>query len=650
MNITLSSLKVSNFKGIKSFEFSPGSGDALIKGRNGSGKTSIYDAFLWLLFGKNSDEKKSFGVRPVNSDSSRLDDLTVEVEAVIVFDGVAHTFKKTEEANFVKDRFDGYATNCWIDEVPKKVGEYSKSISELIPEETFKLLTNLHYFLELHWTDRRKQLIELAGEISEPEGFDELIEILNGRTVDEYKKVLAERKKLLIKERDSIPGRIDEAHRSLESYSQGRDVTELEAERDEVKVNIETLDKERKGLGLAHAKWFEQTNRLNDLLAAKRTREIELENDTSGVQVYLDERVHIKTEITKLRDVSLIVQANLETLPLPKTQDLKREIFTLQEKLSRLQSEYQPIGKDPIESVCPVCKQELPASQIEVVEQERLERRKSIAAQGNQTKAKINELEQQVEAIETEYATVKEKMAENLNTANAELEKYKLSVKQRLEELDELISQNKGVRPEDDEQWKSLCNQIEDIKQNQLVNPTEQIDEIEECRIKLQRQLDELNMSLATLDSAAKIRKRIEELKSEQANAAQNLADIEEQLAEIQAYKDAQSLAVEQAVNGMFEHLSFKLFETQVNGETKDCCTPVLNGVAYSDMSYGQKILCGVDAINTFSGFYGVQVPLFIDNAESLTLPIKPLSQEIRLLAAPGELSAVVNKAKKAVA
>jgi len=218
MNIKLISLKCKNFKGLKAFATDFDGENAVIKAENGTGKTTVYDMFLWLLFSKNSAGVKDFEIRPLDANNQPINGLTLSVEAVLSIDGVVHTFRKEQVEKFIKDKMTGFETLCYIDEVPKKVGEYNEYIAEIIREDTFKVLTDLTHFNNLHWTKRRALLLEIAGEIGTPAGFEELLAALNGRSIDDYKKVLMVQRDRLKKDRDEIPFRIDELQRGLPAY------------------------------------------------------------------------------------------------------------------------------------------------------------------------------------------------------------------------------------------------------------------------------------------------------------------------------------------------------------------------------------------------------------------------------------------------
>ena len=300
MNVKLNNLTITNFKGIKTFRADFDGGDAVIKGANGTGKTTVYDAFLWLLFNKDSTGRKEFELRPLDKDNQPIKGLVLAVEADITFDGVRHVLRKEHHEKVVKKQLRGYETLCTIDEVPKKVGEYAAYITELIPEDTFKMLTSLRHFSEgLHWKDRRAVLLDIAGEIGTPEGFDELVAALNGRTVDEYRKVLAEQKKRLVDKRGEISPRIDEISRGMEGYEQPTDETDMRDQREAVKVDIERLDRTRKEMLDSEQQRQKTLEAINGLCGKRVSREMELKNSTAGIQHLLDAKKVIEDAVTE---------------------------------------------------------------------------------------------------------------------------------------------------------------------------------------------------------------------------------------------------------------------------------------------------------------------------------------------------------------
>ncbi len=126
--IKLNSLKIRCFKGIDYFELVLDGDNVVIAAENGIGKTTIYDGFLWLLFGKDSTGRKDFEVRPLDRHNHPIKGVVLSVEGELDIDGINHVFRKEHHEKVVKDQLRGYETLCWIDEVPKKVGEYYAEI------------------------------------------------------------------------------------------------------------------------------------------------------------------------------------------------------------------------------------------------------------------------------------------------------------------------------------------------------------------------------------------------------------------------------------------------------------------------------------------------------------------------------------------
>ena len=233
-------IKIENFKCIQSleWEFSPKN---IITGMNGVGKTSVYDAWLWLLFGKNAEGRTDFSFRPYDADNKAIEGLVVLVEATLEIDGDVIVLRKEHHENIVKDKLTGFSAKCWIDEVPKKVGEYQNEVSHLIDEDTCRLLSDLYHFTKkLDWKARRKILIDIAGSVGEPEGFEWLLKEAEGRSLDDYNRVLADRKKNLKREREGMAARIDELlrNRNVESF----DASTATEEKAELERKIEQID------------------------------------------------------------------------------------------------------------------------------------------------------------------------------------------------------------------------------------------------------------------------------------------------------------------------------------------------------------------------------------------------------------------------
>ena len=125
---------------------------------------------------------------------------------------------------------------------------------------------------------------------------------------------------------------------------------------------------------------------------------------------------------------------------------------------------------------------------------------------------------------------------------------------------------------------------------------------------------------------------RIESLKEEARRASELLEAIDAKLFLIEEFTRYKTQFVEESVNKLFRIARFRLFREQANGGLEERCDVVLDGVSYANLNSGARINVGVDIINTLSVIYGVKVPLFIDNAESVTALEPCTSQTIRLI------------------
>jgi len=392
MNIKLNRLKIENFKGIKNFEVGLEGENTCIKAENGVGKTTVYDAFLWLLFGKNSEGKTDFEVRPLDANNQPVKGLVVAVEADIECDEASHILRKEQHEKVVKKQLRGYEAVCSIDEVPKKISEYNDYIAELISEDTFKLLTDLNHFnSKLHWTKRREVLLDVAGKIGTPKGFDELIAALNGRTIDEYKKTLSCRKIAYEKERDEINPRIDEIQKGFNGngYIDKVDTEGIDKERDKIKSEIAGLDKQREKLFEAEKVRQENIALINELEKKKIQREGELKSDITGIQELLDEKVNIEARLTGKQQAVFKNSNSLGTMRGALKND-KAELEASLNRLNNIREQYTKVSEKAVDDTCYACGQKLPEDRLAELEEKRKAQLQEITKKGNQIKADVD--------------------------------------------------------------------------------------------------------------------------------------------------------------------------------------------------------------------------------------------------------------------
>lgn len=247
MDIRLSVITIRDFKGTanQGIEFQGKS--ASILADNAVGKTTIYDAFLWCLFGKDSKGKSDFEVVPLtDGQPNRMLEPTVELSLLI--DDEPLLLKRQLAPKWLNRRgavektFDGYTTNYWVNEVPVQQKDYKAKIDSIVSETTFRIVTNVDAFLTMNKKDQRSYLLNMIDGIdplSVCNGDRDLIQVVSTMKAKNYStedilKIVTGKIKEYKKEQDQIPARIDEIKR----------VETSQEDADKLKLQIGALEKE----------------------------------------------------------------------------------------------------------------------------------------------------------------------------------------------------------------------------------------------------------------------------------------------------------------------------------------------------------------------------------------------------------------------
>jgi hypothetical protein len=203
----------------------------------------------------------------------------------------------------------------------------------------------------------------------------------------------------------------------------------------------------------------------------------------------------------------------------------------------------------------------------------------------------------------------------------------------RLMEIGEEIRACPGKKPFDDEEWNELWEQIKEAEKALGPPVADVLEEIEARKRGAETMRDKYSDALRQADTAKKAKASIAALDVREKDLSQKIGDCDKQLHDIGRYKAAESDLIAAAVNGRFEHVEFKLFKMALNGSIEPCCVALYKGRPYLEMSTGEQIISGIDVVNVLGTYYVVSVPLFVDHAESLTLPLGAKSQTIELKA-----------------
>ncbi|MFT9495813.1 hypothetical protein [Anaerosolibacter sp.] len=633
-------LVLRNFKGIKEFTLDANKSNTDVYGDNATGKTTLFDGFIWLLFDKDSQNKKDFQIKTLDAIGKPIHYLNHEVEGIFEIDGREVTLKKvysekwTKKRGSVTEEFSGHTTDYYIDGVPVKKNEYVDQVSRIAEENIFKLLTSPSYFNEqLHWQERRKTLLEICGDITDAEVMEsneklkKLPEILKGRKLEDHRKVIAARRSEINKELEKIPVRIDEAQRSLPDIAGAENPEILSDEIKRLKAAVQEKQSEivriQNGGEIA-----EKQKTIRELEGEL----IQLRNQQRG---QIDQEVNEKRKLlNKSREITFGLRSSIS--------DYRKTIERNQTNINRVDAEI-PKLRDEWKSIydqtfefhqdcnCPTCGQVLPESKLNDAREKALadfnfnkaEKLENITAIGKAKSEEMNKYKAENDEIESKVRDLETVLPEEEKIAVSIQESINALLKQAEESLNspEITAKQKeieGVKAEIESLKSNVIGSIETIK-----------DEISE----LEAYLGEFESKKANVEQYERGQKRIDELKQQEKQLAKEFEKLEVELFLTEEFIRAKVAMLEEKINSRFKYARFKLFDEQINGGVVECCETIYQGVPYSSgLNNAARINVGLDIINTLSEYYGFSAPIFIDNKESVTKLIDTNGQAISLI------------------
>lgn len=693
MKIEIISLHLVNFKGIRDLEMTFDGMNAVVAGDNGTGKTTLFDAFTWLLFGKDSrdQDQTKFDIKPIDPATGEpVHHCDYFVEAILSVDGSHQTLRRVwretwkRGAGETEQILAGHETAFFVNGVnvgTKKA--YDETVRGWITEGVFRMITNPLYFIDnrfTEWTKRRETLLTLAGEVDKTDlqtEFADLIAAMNGESLAAFKKRIAA-------ERRENKSELAKCEPAIAAYKRAMpdpvDVAALNAERaklaaardkrvDELKSEISKIDAEisamRAGDAEIRSKISEKRAKISEIRSKmdglRNKRESLIDAATSGVRrKNIDRTEKIDAVSAELSALERQIK-NAEYARKDATEQIGALTFhkqTLAGELDALRAEYAKQKAAAFEytptTVCPSCGQPLPAASVE----ESIEKARAIWV--NNQRAKLASLIEKANGKKAEIAQYEKKITDADNIVSeqtqlvADLTKTRNDKSVALEILKQSPVGDTSATIGDvcespeykqilaDEQ--SAKDEITRIENEISSIRTADTSEPERRRADLNNAIADENgkfaESVKPIDArmaAVAERERIQKLIDEETEREQTLADRIAELERLEfaatEYSKADIAAVEDCINRHFKIARWRMFETTLDGDDKECCEVMdAAGVPYKSMNDAKRILVGLDVIRAFCEFYQVNAPVFIDNGESITArDFDIASQVIRL-------------------
>ncbi len=636
--IELVSLRLSNFKGSKAFELRLDGGSGLVRGRNASGKTTLADAYSWLLFGKDSAGRKAFDIKTLVN-GLPLSGVDHEVEGVLRVEGAELVLKKVFREVWSKKRgsavaeMTGHTSEHFVDGVPVTQGEYQERVSDIADEATWRLLSDPSAFQALHWQGRRKVLLDVCGDVSdadviasEPELVD-LPEILGRRTLDEHRKVIASRRPQLNRELQELPARIDEVRRGLpDAPEMARALVAqgLAGARRRHAEALEALAAARAG----QADVSSERRRLREVedglidLERQARRKADEAGEAAGAKVRAAQRAVSEAEER--------IAAWQRQIP-----EREADLARLDAQLTELRERYAAVYARKVEphtdDTCPACHQALPADQVEAAH-------RAAVADLNGRKAR-------------ELATITDEgkaLGGKRTSVAAEIEVLRDRIVRQETGLERLRADAEAAavtpKPVEDvtrtRAYVTLAAERDDltrrIEQVTAGDPAA-ITALEEAVSTAQQAVVLLEQDVQAHEARAKGEARVEELREQERTLAREFEELERQLHLCELFVRTKVSLLEERVSSKFHLVRFRLFRAQVNGGIEEVCDTTVAGVPYESVNHAGQIAAGLDIVRTLQEHHGLSAPVWIDQAESITDIPETGAQQIALVVSPAD-------------
>lgn len=639
-NVKITRVRLANFKGIKKLDFAFGQ-ETNISGDNGTGKTSLFDSVLWLLFGRDSEGKTDFAIKSLDANGKPVHQLEHEVEVYFDVNGEALVLRKVYREKWTKKRntnipeLTGHENLYFWNEVPQKESEFKVAVAQIMDEKLFKLLTNPLYFnTQLKWEERRKVLLEMATPVTVEQVISAMVghsaetlqwlqgELAKKKTIENLRDELRYKTKAIKDELEVIPVRIDEAYKTvpmIDDYSVFRKtIAEQQAIISQLEVSKENVLKANQEANKAVMERQQAKNNLERELQAKRHElRYAYESKLNELRGKLD-------MMKQANQMAITHKANSQT----QIDSYIHQIHTYQQSLEALRAEWNAENAKQFQLnekdiICPSCQRQLDeVASLDII---------------NRNKDKFNaDKQERLNGIMNRASTVKNAIAsleKNIEYVKAKIEDVPPHDEATIISTQNEIEALQSTPPTDTQEIYDMVAQINAI----VITPVENTNfgdintKIAECN----NIIREAEKQLALEGMKDQIEKRVEELSERESQLSQELTYIEQRLFACEEYNRARIDMLVQSVNHRFTFTRFRLFEEQVNGALVECCEALINTngswVPFDSANNAGRINAGVDIINALSNYYAITAPIFIDNREGVNNLILTNSQVINL-------------------
>lgn len=638
--IELKKMTLVNFKGEEKREIVFENGTDIF-GDNGTGKSRIMNAYLWCLLGKDAQNRTDYEVRTRKADGTLLYKTECSVTIVLSVSERDYTLKRQLKDKWIMPRgeaeevFSGNMTECWIDGSPVTIGQYNEFVSSIAEENIFKILSMPLFFCEMDWRLQREILFQIAKQTTNEElaeGNEDyllLLDKMGGKSLAEFRKELGAKIRLLEKDLLEFDPKIEQVKSMMPT---AKDWTSIRAEIVEREKQISILNSRltnEANRNIYNKEYNEALIEIEKkemecksaLLKAQKKEEDKHNNIIKEYQKQVDETTEAICEIA-----SMIASLNRDI------EEAERCLPKIEQALKQKREEYSEVFRKEFASsgLCPTCKQALPKEMIEKEKElflkEKKEKLQEITNKGKEYADEIRNKKKEVIKL-TEKRALYTKERETI-------EKKRKEIISKLDKQKELSF--RILTMEDVDICKKLQEEIEAKKEESkkllVVDDTEVVKELEREKKEILSERDKYIILLKDEQIIEQYNKEIETLIALSKKKQKEIAEVKKEEYIAKCFTEKKIKDCEERINSLFKLVKFNLFFSTLDGNIKECCTAMIDGVPIKSVNTAMQINGGLDIINTLSKFFGIELPIFIDNRESVNNIIDTNGQVINLI------------------
>ena len=588
-----------------------------VTGRNGVGKSTVPNIIRWIFSNKLSDGREVVGIRPHDDNGVDVDFVDIIGILDVDVDGVPYQFKKVQKQKWVKKRgseekrFEGNITEYEINGIPKREADYNAFIYGLADQDAIAYGMSGLALLRMDAKKMREKLLGLEPDFTDsdviatdPERFGFLERELKVGTLDELiarsKKVIKEKKKAL----DAIPTRIDEVRKMFDDT----DISAMEADQQKAQEDLDTWKALISDMESGMANYDDVSARIMQLRLDKNGLIADLNKENSERRAKLSSDIADERHACNMK----VADADWTRRDLLRAENLVESLTKMIADTRKKVDAAKAQTFDEHKLTCPTCGQKYTAEQQGKI-------RSKFEAEKKQTVDGLCK-------VGNGYLADKKNATDDVTKRKSALKALEQDIKNRNDKIASLEAELNGIPTSVDVSDNPKVKEFdENIAQAEaelqgIRNIREKIGEVRTQARGAERKIADIhNRIVAIKMSNDSISKRVDELTEEQKTTSQMVLDQEKMLDTLEAFNRARIDMLTERINKHFSLVKWTMFRQQINGGWAAVCEPMVDGTSYfGTLNQSSKLLAEMDIAVAFQNKAGVNIPIFLDNAEGV--------------------------------